>query len=232
MKNTKLFCFPSAGSSAAMFFPLGRYLKGNIEICPIEQAGKGSRIEETFYADFNALINDTVSGMLSIGGLNSFALFGYSMGSLVAYEVALALYYTYSILPECIFFAAFPPPHVPTKSKYLYKKDDKAFVDELMKLGGLPSELVNSPDLLDFFLPSIRSDFRLIQEYDNAKTKPPLPVDIAVLYSEIDAEDYDITEWDKYTTKTCEYFCFSLGHFFINQKVGEIGEIISERINT
>lgn len=230
MKKQRLFCFPSAGSSASMFFPLRHRLKGSIDVCPVEQAGKGVRIKEHSYPDFASLVNDAVSEMISTGGLSSFALLGYSMGSLVAYEVSVILFQRFSVLPQFVLFAACPPPHVDTKMKNLYESDDRTLVEELTRLGGIPTELVDHPHLLNFFLLSIRSDFRLLHDYKKRENKVPLPVDIAVLYSEAEAEDSKVFEWNNYTTKTCRFYEFSDGHFFINTHVDEIAAIVKDAL--
>lgn len=231
MQHTKLFCFPYAGGSASMYHPFKSRIKKNIELYPIELAGKGSRMNESFNNNFDELINDAVNGILSNGDLDSFALFGYSLGGLIAYEVALKLYFKYKLKPKIIFYAACPPTHIPSEHRYMYEQNDHTFIHELMKLGGMAPEIINDPEMLELFLPILRADFKMIKEYDYTKRMPQLPVDIVALYSDEENKDGRIWEWERSTSNTCEFIRFQGGHFFINQHYEEIIEIINSKLS-
>lgn len=213
-----------------MYYPLKIHIKDSIELCPIELAGKGLRMQESFCNTFKDLIDDAINAIISTADFQPYAIFGYSMGSLLAYEVALKLYGKLRISPKMIFFAASSPLHVPSDRKNLYGLDDKMFIQRLIDFGGLASEVVECPELLEFFLPIIRADFKLIHDYNITKPKPALPVDFTVMYSDEDNKDNNIGEWDKYTMKTCEYYRFPDGHFFINQHYEEIADIINNKL--
>ncbi len=46
MSNTKLFCVPFAGGSAANFTAWKKYLHDSIELNPVELSGRGKRLNE------------------------------------------------------------------------------------------------------------------------------------------------------------------------------------------
>lgn len=152
------------------------------------------------------------------------------MGSLIAYEVSLKLFWKYKVKPKMIFFAASSPPHIPSIRKNMCEMNDQMFFKELVDLGGMSPEVVNNSDILDLFLPIIRSDLRLIHNYDFTKQMLPLPADIVVLYSDEDNVDGRIWEWGRYTEKVCHYHHFVGGHFFINNYSNEIVDIINNKL--
>ena len=52
--NLRLFCFPYAGGSAMMYRTWSDFLPTNIEVCPIELPGRGSRMREKAYTNMEA----------------------------------------------------------------------------------------------------------------------------------------------------------------------------------
>jgi medium-chain acyl-[acyl-carrier-protein] hydrolase len=78
--------------------------------------------------------------------------------------------------------------------------DDK-LVDALIKMGGFPSELRHQQDMLDFFLPVIRADYRILESYTyEASTELPLRVPVSILGGTSDAHcSYeDLTAWSEH----------------------------------
>ena len=81
----RLFCFTYAGGSAAFFDEIEKDLEG-IELKKLEYAGHASRHKERFYQDFNEL-GDDLFQIIKSCLQGSYALFGYSMGSIALVEV-------------------------------------------------------------------------------------------------------------------------------------------------
>ena len=87
----KLFCIPYAGGSATMYNRWSTNLSDDIELVPIELAGRGHRMEEPFYPSFDHAVQDIQQVIAQKRNHDHFALFGHSMGALLAYESAVRM---------------------------------------------------------------------------------------------------------------------------------------------
>ena len=66
---------------------LFRSTNPNIQIEPIRLKGRGSRFGEDFYENLEEAVNDIFMNIKNKIIDNEYAIFGYSMGSLLAYEL-------------------------------------------------------------------------------------------------------------------------------------------------
>ncbi len=61
--------------------------------------------------------------------------------------------------------------------------DDAELVEEMRKLSGTADELLSSPELLSIFLPPMRADYQIVDDYVY-RAGPPLSCPVAVLTGE------------------------------------------------
>ena len=221
----KLFCFPYAGGSAAIFNQWKKYTGHNVEIRAIELAGRGKRIHEAHYNDFNEVIEDVFSLIVDeVKNGNDYVFFGHSMGAKIAYELTQEILVRGLPGPEHIFFSGRGAPYVlGDDEKEYHKLPDEEFKEEVLKLGGTPKEFFEHPELLEVFLPLLKSDFKMAARELNGEEISPLPCDITVLLGkdeELTPEQID--SWKNYTSGDCTIHYFNGGHFFINEKVEEV----------
>lgn len=221
----KLFCFPYAGGSSAVFNQWKNYISPNIEIIAIELAGRGKRIHEPHYKDFNAVIDDVFSLIIDeIKGNDDYAFFGHSMGAKIAYELTQEILSKGLPAPSHVFFSGRGAPYVlGDDEKEYHKLPDEEFKKEILNLGGTPKEFFDHPELLEVFLPMLKNDFKLAARDISGKEIKPLPFDITVfLGKDEELTPEQIDSWKKYTIENCTIHYFNGGHFFINEKVEEV----------
>ena len=87
MQKTKLFAFHMLGI-AFSYAKWKNHFNPSIEVVPIELAGRGYRIEENLYQSMEEAVNDVYNKIVMQIDDSPYILFGHSMGSLIAYEVA------------------------------------------------------------------------------------------------------------------------------------------------
>ena len=222
-----VICIPYAGGSSYMYNEMQKTLKGkNIVVKAIDLPGKGYRMEEKPCSDFREALADTVNVLLNVPDYASNCLFGYSMGTLLAYEAVKYIYLRYGMLPLHLFLAACEAPSVYiTQDSVPWQKDD-AFIEYLVKNGGITPDLAVDKDFADFFLPIIKNDYRILDGYKYNMTDCSLPMKANILYSD---DERDISQWGQYF-KNCEYYHFDGGHFFINQSLNRVCHIIHKTI--
>ncbi len=229
MSKIKLFCFPYAGGSAAIYYKWKQYLNNEIELIPIELVGRGKRIQEPLYPDVEAMINDVYEIIYSQVDESPFALFGHSMGGMVAYYLAHKLIGKSGLLPSHLFISGRGAPHVKkSEEKKVHLLEKSQFINEIIDLGGTPSEVFQNPELLEIFLPVLRNDFKLA-ETDFNETIIPLNVDMSVLLGE--EEELTIAQgmgWKKHTNKKCDFHYFNGGHFYLHDQISQIANTINQ----
>ena len=213
-----LFCFPYAGGTAQVFnswqaaFPP----QTGIQVCPVQYPGRSNRMREPAFTDCRLLVEAFLPHMIPLLD-KPFALFGHSMGAIVAFEVARALRRQGGLNPTHLFVSGRSAPQVPHKEPYTYNLPDDEFTEELRRLNGTPPEVLEHAELMQLMLGIIRADFALTQTYVYTQ-EPPLTCPISVFggLDDTDVEREDLAPWCKETTSGCSVRIFAGDHFFIH----------------
>jgi medium-chain acyl-[acyl-carrier-protein] hydrolase len=229
VNKIKLFCFPYAGGSANVYVRWKKYLHPEIELQPVELAGRGKRIHSPLYRDVNEATEDVYDRIKKDIAHSSYALFGHSLGGTIAYELAQKIAHTNYRQPLHVFISGHGAPHIerPDEKKYHLMRDDQ-FKKELLELGGTPPEFFESPELMAFFLPVLKNDFRIAETQVCKKEIRPLDTDITIFLGKEDdmvAEESD--GWKHHTKGICSIHYFEGGHFFLHNESQRLAERIS-----
>src|SRR5262249_42643770 len=107
----RLFCFPYAGASGSVYRPWATQLPEWCEACPIEPPGRWARLREPAFVRIDALVL-ALSDALAPFFDKPFAFFGYSVGALVAFELARYLRKKGQPAPRHLFVAARRAPQL------------------------------------------------------------------------------------------------------------------------
>ncbi|WP_163029419.1 thioesterase II family protein, partial [Pseudomonas viridiflava] len=86
----KLFCLPYSGASAMFYSPWRRTLPDWLNVRPLELPGRGMRMAEPLQTDIVQLA-DQLADEIAAELDTPYALFGHSLGGLLAFELAHAL---------------------------------------------------------------------------------------------------------------------------------------------
>jgi len=237
MKKLKLFCFPYAGGSAMVFKIWQDYLKPAIELIPVELAGRGRRIYEPLYRNLQEALEDTFNILKpQLTGL-PYALYGHSLGGLIAYELYFKLKEQGLPEPVHMFVSGRGAPHVPRDpDRTIYHKlPDNEFRKEILELGGTPKEFFDHPELLEILLPMLKNDFRIAETYQYQERHKngikPLECDLTVFIG----KDEEVTAehmfgWHLHTKSLCSVHYFEGEHFFIHDHTERMVTIINNTL--
>ncbi len=216
----RLFCLPYAGGSAAAYRDWHDLAPPGIQVCPLELPGRGGRILEppmTGLPQLAGALAEALAPHLD----RPFALFGHSMGGLLAFELTRTLRRRRRPLPAHLFVSAAAAPDVPRTRPPVHQASDADVVGELRTLGGTPRELLEDEELMSLMLPTIRADFAALETY-RYRPEPPLPVPLTVLGGADDAlvPPTDLAGWRRQTDVDAGVRLLPGGHFFLHPGAG------------
>ncbi|BFH68708.1 thioesterase [Paenibacillus dendritiformis] len=233
MSEIDLFCIPYAGGSAhAIYSKWAEKLKPGIKVRPLELAGHGRRMAEPFHASVEEAVQDFLVEMRPWILQRPYAVYGHSMGTGLAYELAAAARASGLPQPVALFLSGRIPPHLKYDTEPMHKLSDAEFLEKIRKIGGTPAQFFESKELLQHFMPILRQDYRMIEQYRvNGK---PRPVDGDIVFFLSDEDELvnlpDILEWAQYTKRSFEYHRFQGGHFFIHEAWDQICTLINRKL--
>ena len=211
----RLFCFPYAGGSASIFREWPTILPQEIEVCPVQLPGREERLLEKPFDRIEPLVQ-TLGEAIQLYLDKPFALFGYSMGSLLCFELARYLRAAGGPNPVHVLVASHRAPHLPDRHPQLYDLPQPEFLQKLRTLNGTSEEVLRHEELMQLLLPMLRADFALSEMYTYSPGEPlacPLSAfgglrDKEVNYSEIAA-------WEEHTSVAFTMRMFPGDHFFL-----------------
>src|SRR3954469_3637770 len=162
--TTRLICFPHAGGSAVAYRSWTP--SPAVEVHAVQYPGRADRIREPFVTDARQMAKLIVAALAPRQD-RPMALFGHSMGALVAYETALLLE-AQGMPPVHLFVSGTRPPHFRGDRDEVSTRTDAGVIAALDELGGSDMEALRDPELRELVLPYIRADFKLVETYEQA----------------------------------------------------------------
>jgi len=227
----RLFCLPYVGGAAWTFEPWRGLLGEDVELCTVELPGRGSRMREPAFSRMGALVEALASAVTDELDV-PYALYGHSMGSLVAFELARELRRRDLPEPQVLFASGGPAPRLSGQRMAVHRPEvhratDEQVIARLLSLGGLPEEVMAEPALLKAFLPAIRADFAVFETYEY-RPERLLGCPIVVLTGRDDAEvpPAHSLPWSRETTGPAEHRVLPGGHFFLRSAQEEVLAIV------
>ncbi|MEU1550754.1 alpha/beta fold hydrolase [Nocardia sp. NPDC005745] len=220
--SVRLVCLPHAGGSASFFLPVSRALSPACEVLSIQYPGRQDRRSEPPISNI-AEISDAVATQLKAWTDRPLALFGHSMGALIAYEVALRLQ-AIGTDPVALFVSGRRAPSRFREEKKVHLLDDRGLLAEIIRMEGTDQRLLNDSDLMSSLLPVIRSDYCAVETY---RPDPESRVTVPV-YAHIGVDDPRVSvdeanDWRLHTSGQFRLHTYPGGHFYL---IGESGKLI------
>ncbi|WP_289391597.1 thioesterase domain-containing protein [uncultured Phocaeicola sp.] len=234
MKKIKLFCLPYAGGSSTMFMKWKTKLSSRIELTPIELSGRGSRINEECFNNFDCMMDDIVDNVVrKLDQGTQFSLLGHSMGCLLAFE----LYYRLKDLGYSathVFLLGNHAPHEMNNEKKIDLFSEEALLNKLTVYGEEICMIMEDEEIKAFFLPIIRSDFEVLQSYKYRKYRKKIECECTIINGNKDLSiaDYNLDDWRDYISSSCCCYFETIpgGHFFVQDKYEDVVNIVNKRI--
>jgi len=208
----KIIAFPFAGGNKYSFDFLKKMLPKRMAV--LEYSGRGQRIREPLKDDLKTIIDDAFEKLLT-EIKEDYVIYGHSMGALVGYLVCQRIESLGLRKPVKLIVSGKKVPSIISEKRYTCLPDNE-FWEEVAKMGGMPDKLQEHPDLIEYFTPILKADFKCIENYQYNKNASKLNVPIDVFYG----SDEDITQeeadaWQEETTGNVNVTKLKGNHFFI-----------------
>lgn len=227
----RLFCFPHAGGGAAAYRRWDQELPEDIEVWAVQPPGRENRFREEPLTSVPALVDRVAEGLAGTVRGRPFALFGHSMGAVLAFETARALQQRHRVEPVGVVVSGHNAPQVAVRSTP--PASDADLVAELRRLGGTPAEVLDNPELLDLVLPAYRADLAALHAYRHL-SGPPLRCPVTALAGVHDpgTSRDGLDAWRHLTDGGFTLHAFPGDHFFLVHYSHLVFPVIAGALNS
>ncbi|MFJ9536542.1 thioesterase II family protein [Streptomyces sp. NPDC101225] len=236
----RLVCFPHAGGSATAFKDLAQRLPAGFDVLCVQYPGRQDRYHEepfTAVAPLVEAVAAELAGEIAAAPGRPYALFGHSMGALLAFETARVLAGRGELpQPRRLFLSGRGGPATGRVPYHLF--DDSDVLADVRRLGGTDQAMLEDPDLLELVLPALRADYRALGTY-RWQGGAPLATPVTALTGDSDpmmsVEDADT--WQAHTSGDFTVQVFPGGHFYLFDQLDAVaaavtGDLLGEGVLT
>lgn len=222
----RLFCFPYAGGSATAYSAWAELLPDNVELVAIQPPGRANRLGEpllTSVPDMAGGVADAIGPWLD----RPYMIYGHSLGSIVSFELLHALRARGLALPFHYFCGARRAPHFPPRIAPIHNYPLEEFKAELKTLNGTPEIILNNADLMDIFVPILRTDFKAAYNY---RREPAIRIECPASVFNGAKDDKvleeDMMGWQEHFAGKVDFRTFEGGHFFMDENRQDVLDAI------
>ncbi len=220
--RVRLFCLPYAGGAASSYHPWWQLRDRDVDIVPVQLPGRENRVGEAPATDLHHLVDSLVE---VVSGYGPFALFGHSMGALIAYELA------HRTGPERLFVSGAVAPGTLTGDGTTYRLPRHEVVGELRRLNGTPAAVLDDEDLLDLLLPRLRADWQVADTYRPSTARVAAPISAFGGTSDPDVPLAGLLAWREHA-EDVRTRVLPGDHFFVDQHTRALVDLVRADLGT
>lgn len=228
MPPTVLVCLPFAGAGASFF---RGWRSDSLRVLPVQLAGREERFTETPGTDVARVVDDVLPRVLEgIEGAERVALFGHSMGAVLAFELARRIGAVDGVPLARLFVSGAPGPWSP-RERRATGLDDEAFLAQIELFSGYSHPALEYPEMRALLLPTLRADVEMHENY-RPTAGDPLTAPITTMRGCADelVSAEQVAEWDRATTARVTDLEFAGGHMYLTGDADAVLEEITATV--
>ncbi|MEV6850969.1 alpha/beta fold hydrolase [Actinoplanes sp. NPDC051411] len=211
-----LACLPFAGSGAGFFREWKRLGISEVDLLPVQLPGREERFPDKPFTEVADAVAELTPRILADTGDDAaIALFGHSLGAVLAYEIARELERTGHPGLRHLFVSGSPGPH-DGRAERATGLADKEFLAGVQRFAGYRHPAFDDPELAEVLLPVLRADVEMHENYRPSGTEP-LSVPITALRGDHDelVSREQAAQWATATRGPFTYRELPGGHMYL-----------------
>jgi surfactin synthase thioesterase subunit len=214
----RLFCLPYAGGGAAIYRTWAAAMPPHIQVCPVQLPGRENRFAEPLYKSTVTLVPPLTEALRPFLD-RPYALFGHSMGGLLAFEAARELRRRRLPLPQHLFLSSHRAPQLPDRATQVHRLSRPEFLKSLRELQGTPEEVLANEELMQIAEPVLRADFELCETYRYTPEEPlDIPMSVFGGIGDYDIPEEDLQAWQVQTRAPVRLQMFPGHHLYLRDE--------------
>ncbi|QRP47067.1 thioesterase II family protein [Amycolatopsis sp. FDAARGOS 1241] len=210
--STALLCLPFAGAGASFFQPWRAEAGDELVVVPLQLPGRERRIDDEPYTDVFAAVEGLLAELPAEH--DEVALFGHSLGAVLAYELAHRLVARGTVVRR-LFASGSPEPGSPRRQRATGLPDDE-FLRRVAEFAGYRHDALADEEMRELILPTLRADVEMHENY-RPHADEALPVPITALRGRDDelVTADEVAGWVKVAGRDFEYAELPGGHMHL-----------------
>lgn len=222
----RLLCLPYAGGGAVAHRSWGGALAPAIEVCAFEPPGRNSRFDEEPFRKSQEYA-EALAAIIARLSDKPFAIFGHSLGAMVAFTVAQHLQRQGARGPVAIFLSGHGLRD--KRREPIHRLPTPELIEKLRTYEGTLPEILENRELMELVLPAIRADFGLVDEH-RYELGIKISCPVMALGGEEDPEvtKESLLAWREQTTGAFALRMFPGGHFYLRRREPEVLKVVRE----
>ena len=231
LATTTLFCIPHAGGGATAYRRWSDALAPALDVRVLQLAGREARFREPLAQTLDAVVADLWCA--AEPHLNDrFAMYGHSMGGVLAFELAHLIRERTGREPVRLFVSASQAPQHRQVRGPLTELDDAGFIAELTRrYNGMPAAILQDADFMASILPAMRADFGILERYQ-CVDRPLLQCPISAFGGTADeiVAPPSLAGWADQTSGAFSLDMVEGEHFFLQQQRLRLADAILSKL--
>lgn len=231
----RLVCFPFAGGGAVAYRLWTQHLPSSIELISVHPAGRAHRSREAPLRRVEAMATEYLEKLEPLLD-RPLALFGHSLGAIVAIECARILQ-ARGLDPVHLFVSSRSALPV-DESRKIHHLSDREFIAAMnQRYQGIPAEILKYPEILELLLPALRADVEALETFRPKPETPKLKCPMTVFGGSLDraVSIADLTSMRDEVAGPFRIRMFPGDHFYIEPQrenlLAEISAALASTLN-
>lgn len=230
-----LVCLPHAGGAASAYRSWLAPLSDQVDVLSVQLPGRETQIDVPFATDMAKLVAELVED-LAARDLADIALFGHSMGAVIATKLCVALEQAGRQVRHLVVSGhpGRPPRSEDPRLKVGFSPDDRALLDSLEALDSAAGERFALAEFRELFLPVLRADMRLLMSATWGDERVDAPITALAGVDDPLLPDHDLSQWDRISSTDCATYWLPGDHFYLADppQAQELARIVGDRLGT
>lgn len=224
------FCFPHAGAGATFYASWVKSVPEKYSFFPVLYPMRENRRNEVMPSSIQELAKTIAVENIDLFRKKPCILFGHCFGAIVAYETALLL--KKENCPTTLLIASGSGAPRNGNTEFSLKDAQTAEIaDMFISMGYLDHASKSNKIYLDFFMPVLKTDHLLLEDYIPSNEKCGCPIYGIYGRDDCNTSADDVEKWSDFTGCSFSSKSYNGNHFFLDdENIGILFEEIDKQL--